>query len=1328
MRRAALRQRRRLIVIPAVLAIGASTLMTTPAAGTPTGLAADEPANVEVVDLRVNGRHDSPLLGLGDPSPVLSWRMKATRSSASHRCRRSGPEVACPADEQTAYELQAANSVSDLNRGNLIWDSGKVTDSVQSGVPYAGPELSSREAVVWRVRVWDADGAPSDWSAPGAWEMGLLNQSDWSDARWIDYPVRTENQPQPIFARQFDLQGDVAKARLYVSGLGSHQATVNGEELTDEALAPGYSNFQLSAEYRTYDVTDELVGGSNTVGVQLGNGTAYVRRSVTNPAVGRTSPYSWWQSQLKGSGVVTEDAAAGATNVEVSSVANYHLGGTINIDTGDGGDLLESRVITNIGTAPTTVAAQNVITGTPAPILTGANWVWNVAGANTSTPAGPIVLRRTFEVADPAALATAVLRVNADDGHTTYVNGTEVSASTGANNAWQTSQISDIKSLLVPGTNVIAIAPFNSGGAGSLIAVAELDGTRIVTDETWKTLPGITATPPAGWNTPGFDDSAWVPATVTGAYGIAPWNQNVQTPPGPTVLRVASVQGFSVGDSIRIDTGANQEEKVIAGVGTAGANGSGLTLTSPLTIVHAVGAPVVNLTNPDTGISFTPALDQPHAAGALVTGSGNNIAASDPSAGAAVTPRMIARLEITYASGSTDVIVSDRSWRTAFGAYVTDAWYAGSDYDARREPVGWDDAGSDLSETARRRDGSDVGWIDAGIAPPPNLATNLVARDAPPVRIVEEFVPKSVTNPAPGTYVFDFGQNFAGWPQLNLTTPVPAGTVIRMSPAEGLANDGSGLVNQSSLGPGGRGTDMFNTYTAAGGGPETWRPDFQYFGMQFLQVTGLPEGYPVTTDLITGLRLMGDTPFAGSVTTSNERINRIHRMAQYSFASNTLSIFTDCPGREKQSYPADYTMVMGAIERNHELASYLRGHMRHFAEGQSMADTFMRGNVALKVPVHDVGFAGQFGDEINWGNGIILVPALLYELYGDTDTMATYYDEMVLFHDYIVREKAGAGALPDHIVNAALSDWVSVEQTSGQISGTWGYYVMTDKLAMMAELTGHDADAARYAALAQDIKAAFNAQFYNTTLKRYATDGGSGGTTGATQVAQALALDAGLVPEADREAVLDYLVENIYAFNPSGDGGPHLSGGTIGLAPTIRALTAGGRDDVLWDVLQQDAQPSYGFFLQPTNANPEGFTTIGEQWNRGASRNHMILAQIEEWFHEGLAGIREAEGSVQYRELVIKPRIVGDLTSATGSYLSPQGLIRSEWALDVDRFDLTVEIPANTSAEVWVPRPYENEVSTPERATFLRTEDGYAVYQVGSGVYTFASAGPPLSG
>jgi alpha-L-rhamnosidase len=1034
----------------------------------------DRRENVEVFDLRVNGRYDEPI-GLGDPSPVLAWRMRA-RSEASHRCQRSGPEVACPADEQTAFQIQAANSHRDLTRGDLIWDSGKVAGSAQAGIPYAGRDLSSREQVVWRVRVWDAEGAPSAWSSPARWEMGLLQQSDWSGARWIEYPGRTESQPLPIFARQFHVSCDVATARLYLAGIGLHLATVNGQKLTDEVLAPGYSNYQLSSEYRTYDITDKLVRGDNTVGVRLGNGTAYVRRSVVNPAVGRTSPYSWWQSQLKGAGALVAGASAGATNVLLTSTSDYHVGGTINIDTGGGGENLESRTIMAIGT---------------------------------------------------------------------------------------------------------------SGEGG-------------------------------------------------------------------------------------------------------------------------------------TGISFAPALERSHLVGGLVTGSGNNIAASDPSAGAAVTPRVIARLEITYKDGSQDVIVSDRRWRSALGAYTTDAWYSGSDYDARREAVGWDEAGSDLSETASRRDGSSAGWIDAGIAPPPNLATRLVAREAPPVKIAEELTPISVSNPAPGTYVFDFGQNFAGWPRLNLEVPVPAGTIIRMAPAESLASDGSGVVDQSSLGPGGRGRDLFDTYTAAGDGPEVWHPDFQYFGMQWVQVTGLPQGYPVTTGLLKGLRLQADTPFAGSITTSNDRINRIHKMAQYSFASNILSVFTDCPGREKLSYPADYTMTMGAIERNHELAAFMRTTAHHLVEGQSIADTPMRGNVALKTPVYDWGYTDRFGDEINWGGGIVLVPAMLYELYGDADTMATYYDQMVDFADYIAREKAGTGA-DEHIVDGALADWVSADTTSGRITGTWGYFVVISKLAMMAELTGHAADAATYSELADEIRAAFNAHFYNAVEKLYATDGGSGGTTEATQTAQALALDAGLVPEEDRQAVVDHLAELVAAFNPSGDGGPHFAGGTIGLSPIVRALTEGGRDDLLWDVLQEDTYPGLGFFMESTAANPGGFTTVGERWTRESSKNHMILAQIEEWFHEGLAGIRQAEGSLQYREIVIKPRLVGDLTSAKGSYRSPQGLIRSEWMKEKHRFEMTVEIPANTSAEVWEPRVFAREEPPPRRAKFLRVEDGYAVYQVRSGVYTFAS-------
>ncbi|MEU4689864.1 family 78 glycoside hydrolase catalytic domain [Actinoplanes sp. NPDC023714] len=1001
------------------------------------GPAAASGPGLRVVGLRVDGRPDEPL-GLDDPDPVFGWRFAETSSPA--------------ADRQTAYQIRVHDG------GRLLWDSGKVDSSVQSGVRYAGRALTSRQRLSWQVRAWGADRRATGWSRPSTWEMGLLEQSDWGGARWIEYPGRAETQPMPIFARQFttDPRRKILRARLYLSGVGMHLATVNGRTLTDEVLAPGYANYQLSSEYRVYDISDQLRKGENTIGVRLGNGPAYVRRSVVNPAVGRTAPYSWWQSQLKGTGTLVGDVLAGATTVTLSSVTGYHVGGTVNVDTGDGGDNLESRVITAIGA-----------------------------------------------------------------------------------------------------------------------------------------------------------------------------------------------------DSI----------------------------------------------------TFTPGLSKPHPAGAVVTGSGNNVAASDASAGAAVTPRFIARLEVSYAGGKETVIVSDREWRAALGPLTTDAWYSGSDFDARREQPGWDRPKSDLSATAKRRDGTATGWIAAGIAPPPNLATRLVARTAPPVRIADRHEPVSITNPVPGTWVFDFGQNIVGFPLLRLTG-VPAGTTIRVAPAESLAADGT--VDQASLrgGGGSRGVDLFNTYTTAGlRGGESWRPDFNYFGMQWVQVTGLPDGYVPTSSFLTGLRVQAETPLAGAVTTSNARVNRLHKMAWYSFAGNMMSVFTDCPGREKLSYPADYTMPMGSIHRNFDLDAYLRTHERHLVEGQSLADTPMRGNVALKTPVYDWGYTGRFGDEINWGNAIILVPGFLRQLYGDVSVADRYYPRLVLFADYIARQKAVG-----HIVDAALADWVSAEPVSGKITGTWGYYMMAKDLAALAADLGKTADAARFSALAAGIKTAFNTTFWDPARKLYADNGA------VSQTAQALALDAGLVPEAERQAVLDGLVAMIYAFHPDGDG-PHLSGGTIGMAPTVRALSAGGRDDVLWDVIHEDEQPGYGYFMESTVANPGGMTTMGERWNRGDSKNHMILAQIEEWFHASLAGIRAADGTTAYRELVIQPKVVGDLTFVKGHYVTPQGTARAAWKRDGDRLRLTVTVPPNTGAEVWVPLLGGRVPGTPRRATFLRTTGGYAVYRVPSGTY-----------
>ncbi|MDX2759966.1 family 78 glycoside hydrolase catalytic domain [Streptomyces europaeiscabiei] len=998
-----------------------------------------------VTALAVDGREDNPL-GVDDPAPRLSWRVEGTAEGWT----------------QAVYRIRAARTEPDLDRGRLLWDSGKVRSSAQTDVAWHGPAPASRDRVVWQVRAWSTEGEATPWSRPASWEMGLLKRSDWGKARWIEYPGRTVDQPLPVFARAFRVdrrRGKIVRARLYLSGVGLHVARLNDRPVTDEVLAPGNSNYQLSTEYRVFDVTGLVRHGDNTLGVELGHGTALVTRSVANPTTGRTAPYSWWQSQFKGSGGLVAPAAPGATTIKVNNVANYHVGGTVNIDTGDGGERLESHTIT--------------------------------------------------------------------------------------------------------------------------------------------------------------------------------------------------------------------------GIGSAGADG--------------------------TGITFEPGLASGHENGAAVTGSGNPLASTDASAGAAVTPRLIARLELTKDDGTVETMVSDRSWKAALGPTTTANWYSGSDYDARREQPAWTVPGADLGASVKRRDGTAMGWTDAGIAPPPNLTTELVWRVAEPLKVVDRLRPVSVKQPQPGVWVFDFGQNIAGWPLLTLDAPLPAGTTVKLYPAESLNADGS--VNQASIMGGGaaRGTDVFAAYTTHGGERgERWHPQFHYFGMQWLQMTGLPEGYVPTRDTVTALQIHADVPEAGSVRTSDDRINRIHRMARYSIMSNTMSTFTDCPGREKLAYPADYVQPFGSIHRTFGYAAYLRTMQRHLAEGQSRAGADI-GNVALKAPVYDWGYTGRFGDEINWGNGIILVPWLLYETYGDTRTMARYYPQMQAFLDYIRTRKAGTGTNA-RIVDAALADWIASENTSGRITGTWGYHQIADRMARMAALLGREADAAEYRSLAAGIKDAFNDAFYNQALGRYTAEGDQGGA-GATQAAQALALDEGLVPEGERGKVLDALVELVHAHRPFG-GGPHFSGGTIGLAPIVRALHDGGRDDVLWDVLQEDTRPSYGYFMAPTLANPGGLTTVPEQWDMGNSKNHMILLQIEEWFHSGLVGIRQARGRAGYRELVIDPRPVGDLTHAEGSYRTPYGVVSVQWVRKNGRFRLHVALPPNTTAEVRMPMG--------DRATYV----------VGSGRHTFTVRDP----
>ncbi|MFJ8028511.1 hypothetical protein [Streptomyces sp. NPDC096311] len=269
----------------------------------------------------------------------------------------------------------------------------------------------------------------------------------------------------------------------------------------------------------------------------------------------------------------------------------------------------------------------------------------------------------------------------------------------------------------------------------------------------------------------------------------------------------------------------------------------------------------------------------------------------------------------------------------------------------------------------------------------------------------------------------------------------------------------------------------------------------------------------------------------------------------------------------------------------------------------------------------------EFLDEVNWGSAVIRIPWQLYKTYGDTRTMSLYYDNMVKWLAYEAANKAAnKGDIP------GLGDWSAGDNTTPmQLAVLAGYFTAAHDMAQIAGVLGKESDESKYDALASGLAGEFTTRFRHEDAEGvyYGSD---------SETANAMALDAGLVPAADRQQVLDRLVASV---RKAGD---HITSGSVGLGPLFRSLHAGGRDDVIYDMVVNPTSPGYGSLVT------SGHTTLSESLDGSGSQNHHFLGQVDAWLVNGLAGINQAAGSVGYRELEIAPAVVGDLTHASGSY------------------------------------------------------------------------------
>ena len=658
-------------------------------------------------------------------------------------------------------------------------------------------------------------------------------------------------------------------------------------------------------------------------------------------------------------------------------------------------------------------------------------------------------------------------------------------------------------------------------------------------------------------------------------------------------------------------------------------------------------------------------------------------------------PQLILQLQIEWADGTATQIGSDDSWRTAPGPITFSCIFGGEDYDARREPVGWDRPGFD-----------DSPWSPAFVTAGPG--GRLTAQSAPPVKVMRTFPTSKITEPQPGVFVHDLGQNFSGWPQL--TVRGPAGSQVKLIPGELL--DERGLVSQRSSG----GPVSFS-YTLKGDGLEVWHPRFTYYGFRYVQVEGASRdpaqaslGQPAVLDL-EGQFVHSSAETVGQFSCSSDLFNRVHALIRAAILSNLQSVLTDCPHREKLGWLEVSHLLGPAIMFNYDVPMLYEKIVRDMRDAQ-----LANGLVPDIAPEYTV-FSGGFRDSPEWGSACVINPWHLYQRYGDRQVLEDAYPMMKRYVSHLATQSQ------DHIVSHGLGDWYDIgpgapgesKLTTKGVTATAIYYHDLTILQEVASLLGQTPDAAQFAGLAQKVRASFNRKFFKAESNQY--DRGS-------QTAQAMPLVFGLVEEDRQAAVLANLIADIRGH------GNHLTAGDVGFRYLLMALGRAGRSDVIFDLASQTDAPSYGDQLK------QGVTTLTEAWDgdRRSSQNHCMLGHAEEWFYSGLAGLQPETTRVGFGDITLRPEIVGDLAWAQCSYESVRGLIASRWEKKDGHLQLDVTIPANTAATVYVPATDPAVITESSRPAaeasglqLVRREKNAVVYRVGSGTYRFRAPGIAVS-
>jgi alpha-L-rhamnosidase len=682
-------------------------------------------------------------------------------------------------------------------------------------------------------------------------------------------------------------------------------------------------------------------------------------------------------------------------------------------------------------------------------------------------------------------------------------------------------------------------------------------------------------------------------------------------------------------------------------------------------------------------------------------------------------PQLLAQLEITLTDGSTQTVVSDGLWTYHFGPITHSDFLMGEAYDARKEQAGWDTVGITPSES-----------IPVETFSHPNL--KLVALNGPTVRRIQELPPINEPFNRGGMgrtrHVFDLGQNMVGWVRFKGSSP--AGATITLRFAEVVNPDGS--LYTTNL----RAAHATDYYTFKGGAEEVWEPKFTFHGFRYVEI----EGYTgeVTRETITGIVLHSEMEQTGTFECSEPLLNQLQNNILWGQKGNFVDVPTDCPQRdERLGWTGDIQVFVRTAAFNMDVAGFITKWTQDVTDAQNPD-----GSVPSVVPA--AADAPKDGGPA-WADAAIICPWTIYLCYGDTRILEQNYDTMTRFMDFLLDTSPGyIRCAQDYEGWLGFGDWLSINaSTPRDLIGTAFLAYDANLMTQIAHILGKTQDEAKYRQLFEDVKQAFadhylaGSELSVVAVKPSimakaiaAADALSRGNLKTvdygqissevfntnlftpTQTAYILALHFDLLEDDLRPIAVAELVADIERR------GMHLSTGFVGAPYLPHVLSENGRLDIAYALLNQKSWPSWLY------AVTQGATTIWERWDGWTedngfqdpamnSFNHYAYGSIGAWLYNTVAGIEIDPTQPGYKHIIVRPQPGGELTSACGKLKTLYGELVSEWTIENQVFSLTVVVPPNTTATLYLPVDGKSTITLNGETT------ADVVHEVTAGRYQF---------